>query len=373
MIAEVVLLGASCAPFLYSEARRRLRKRRARPLCPVGAAQASPAQAALCVTQPMAGKAPGKTLSWTGHRQPGPARGPLPAYGHGDLRGQVLSGQYLVERELGRGGMGIVYLASDLRLRTRVALKVLCSSVGADPMVARRRFVREAHAAQKVKHGNVIRTHRLHEDRGLLYLSMEYFEGQTLGDILGRKERFSIAEARRVLGQVADGLTAIHRAGIVHRDLKPENVMVNPLGLIKLIDFGLARAPFVRGVTAPSLLIGTPEYMAPEQVRGHSIDARTDLYALGCLAYHLLSGGPPFEAETPIALAFRHCIDIAVPLRERRGEVPEALAAAVHRALSKEPGDRFSSAEEMKRALCAGAAQADAAPAAQAAQAAQAA
>jgi serine/threonine-protein kinase len=249
--------------------------------------------------------------------------------------------------------MGEVYLAHDRRSNTRVALKVLPIDIGTEVATARRRFIDEANAARLVTHDNVIRTYGFAEDHGHLYLWMEYFKGQTLAQVLFRRQRLTLAETRFVLAQVADALGAVHAAGVVHRDLKPENLLIDEQGRLKLIDFGLARAPFTRGLTAPSLIIGTPEYMAPEQVRGEPVDARTDLYALGCLAYHLLAGVPPFEAETPLGLAFRHCIDTARPLSEHCPEVPPLFAAAVHRALSKDPASRFGSAAEMKKALLA--------------------
>ncbi|HEX9103725.1 MAG TPA: serine/threonine-protein kinase, partial [Polyangia bacterium] len=179
--------------------------------------------------------------------------------------GQKIAERYTIEREIGRGGMGAVYLAADGKLSERVALKIINAGFG-DP-AAIDRFRREVSAARKVTHPNVIRIHDLVEDGGMVLLSMEYVDGMTLAEYLGRVGALRVDEARHLVGQVCDGVAAAHAAGIVHRDLKPANVLIDHEKRIKVIDFGLAKATFLAGMTATGLIIGTPEYMAPEQAR----------------------------------------------------------------------------------------------------------
>jgi serine/threonine protein kinase len=263
--------------------------------------------------------------------------------------GQKIADRYTIERELGRGGMGAVYLAADGKLAERVALKIINAGYG-DP-AAIDRFRREVSAARKVTHPNVIRIHDLVEDGGMVLLSMEYVDGMTLAQYLGRVGAMRVDEARHVVGQVCDGVAAAHAAGVVHRDLKPSNVLLDHEKRVKVIDFGLAKATFMHGMTATGLIIGTPEYMAPEQVKGLPQDARTDVYALGALAYHVFVGRPPFAGETPIAIGFAQVSEPPRPPRELRAELPESIEKAILQALEKDPGKRFVDAAEFKRAL----------------------
>jgi serine/threonine-protein kinase len=265
--------------------------------------------------------------------------------------GQKIAERYTIERELGRGGMGAVYLAADGKLSERVALKIINAGFG-DP-AAIDRFRREVSAARKVTHPNVIRIHDLVEDGGMVLLSMEYVEGMTLAEYLGRVGALRVDEARHIVGQVCDGVAAAHAAGIVHRDLKPSNVLLDHEKRAKVIDFGLAKATFMAGMTATGLIIGTPEYMAPEQVKGLPQDARTDVYALGALAYHVFVGRPPFSGETPIAIGFQHVTEAPRAPRELRADMPESVEKAILQALEKDPAKRFVDAAELKRALLA--------------------
>ncbi len=265
--------------------------------------------------------------------------------------GQKIADRYTVERELGRGGMGAVYLAVDGKLTERVALKIINAGYG-DP-AAIDRFRREVASARKVTHPNVIRIHDLVEDGGMVLLSMEYVDGMTLAQYLGRVGALRVDEGRFVVGQVCDGVAAAHAAGVVHRDLKPSNVLLDHEKRVKVIDFGLAKATFMHGMTATGLIIGTPEYMAPEQVKGLPQDARTDVYALGALAYHVFVGRPPFSGETPIAIGVAQVSEAPRPPRELRADLPESIEKAILQALEKDPGKRFGDAAELKRALIA--------------------
>jgi serine/threonine-protein kinase len=265
--------------------------------------------------------------------------------------GQKIAGRYTIERELGSGGMGAVYLAADEKLGERVALKIINGAIAPDG--AAERFRREVASARKVTHANVVRIHDLIEDGQMMLLSMEYIEGMTLATYFGRVGALRIDEARHFMGQICDAVAAAHAVGVVHRDLKPGNVLLDAEKRIKVIDFGLAKSTFMAGMTATGLIIGTPEYMAPEQVKGLPCDARTDVYSLGALAYHGLVGRPPFAGETPIAIGFAHVTEPPRPLRQLRAELPESLERAVLQALEKDPGRRFADAAELKRAILA--------------------
>jgi serine/threonine-protein kinase len=259
--------------------------------------------------------------------------------------GQVLAQRYRVQRLLGRGGMGAVYLADDEVLGELVALKVILSSFAADEAAMVTRFRREAAAARKVSSPSVIRIHDLGEARpGLLYLSMEYFAGRTLTEVIAQRGVVPLKDAQDMLQQIAAGLEAAHQAGVIHRDLKPSNVLVGERGMVKIIDFGLATTAVGDGLTATGAILGTPHYMAPEQVRGKPVDARTDIYALGALAYHLVCGRPPFAGDNPIAIGFAHISEPVVPPRQLRKEVSPALEAAILAALAKAPEERPASA-----------------------------
>jgi serine/threonine-protein kinase len=306
-------------------------------------------QSAAGLLPPARTQAAGGSTEATSPTVASPAYGPKATTPLGP--GQRIANRYLLERELGHGGMGFVFLAKDEQLGERVALKVIASTLANDPAAAAERFRREVAAARKVTHPNVIRIHDLIEDGAQLLLSMEYVEGMTLATYLGRVGALRVDEARLLIGQICDGLGAAHQAGIIHRDLKPGNVLIDAEKRVKVIDFGLAKASFMAGMTATGLILGTPEYMSPEQVRGLPCDARSDLYSLGALAYHMLVGRPPFAGETPIAIGFAHVTDTPRPPRALRPEITPELEAALLKALEKEPGKRYVDAAELKRAL----------------------
>ena len=260
--------------------------------------------------------------------------------------GQVLAQRYRVQRLLGKGGMGAVYLADDEVLGELVALKVISSAFASDEQAMIARFRREAAAARKVSSPAVIRIHDLGEARpGLLYLSMEYFAGRTLAEVIAQRGIVPIKDVQDILQQVVSGLEAAHHAGVIHRDLKPSNVLVGERGAVKLIDFGLATTGFGDGLTATGAILGTPHYMAPEQVRGKTVDVRTDIYALGALAYHLVTGRPPFAGDNAIAIGFAHLSETPTPPRQLRKDCPANLETAIIAALAKSPDERPASAK----------------------------
>jgi serine/threonine-protein kinase len=283
-----------------------------------------------------------------------PPAAPRPVSSQGIQPGDVLANRYRIQRLLGKGGMGAVYLAHDEVLGDLVALKVISSAWAADEAAMVERFKRECTAARKVSSPYVIRLHDLGEARpGLLYLSMEYIQGRTLAELIAARGLVPIADCIDILGQICNGLTAAHDAGVIHRDLKPGNVLVGERNAVKIIDFGLATMAAAEGGTATGMLLGTPYYMSPEQVRGRRVDAVSDVYSLGALAYHLVTGRPPFSGENAIAVGFAHLSEVPAPPRKLRPEVPAELDAAIMGALAKEPADRPRSAAELRVAMTA--------------------
>ncbi|MBW2523914.1 MAG: serine/threonine protein kinase, partial [Deltaproteobacteria bacterium] len=231
--------------------------------------------------------------------------------------GSRIADRFVVRKKLGAGGMGAVYLATDEQLGEPVALKVIAGLSLLDPSAADR-FRREASAARKVSHPNVVRLHDIGESAGMLFLSMEYIAGTNLAQLIHRHGVLPLDLLRGLTVEVCQGLQAAHDAGVVHRDLKPSNILIDEHQHAKIIDFGLARLAQLEGMTATGAILGTPEYMSPEQVRGQPADARSDLYSLGAMLYHALTGQPPFTGESAIAVGFAHCSQALPPVRSRR-------------------------------------------------------
>ena len=264
--------------------------------------------------------------------------------------GTKVAGRFVIERPLGAGGMGAVYLARDEQLGESVALKVIAGMALLDPGSAER-LRREASLARKISHPNVVRMHDLGEEHGLLFVSMEYVAGESLGARIQRLGTLTPAQLRPLVAQLCEGLSAAHAVGIVHRDLKPANVLIDANDRVKLIDFGIARGDLQAGMTATNMVVGTPEYMAPEQVRGGAVDARTDVYALGAVLYHALTGRPPFRGETPISVGLAHCQDPVTPPRQLRPDIPAVWDQVITRALEKTPAARFPTVQALQAAL----------------------
>ena len=272
---------------------------------------------------------------------------------NGKIRaGTKVAGRFVIERPLGAGGMGAVYLARDEQLGEAVALKVIAGMALLDPSSAER-LRREASMARRISHPNVVRMHDLGEENGLLFVSMEYVTGESLAARIQRLGTLTPSQLRPILSQLCEGLAAAHAAGVVHRDLKPANILIDAQERVKLIDFGIARADLHAGMTATNMIVGTPEYMAPEQIKGGAVDARTDIYALGAVLYHALTGRPPFRGDTPIAVGLAHCTDPVVPPKQLRPDLPAAWDNAITRMLEKTPGARFAGAHAVLAALSA--------------------
>lgn len=262
----------------------------------------------------------------------------------------ALENRFQILKELGRGGMGIVFLALDKQLKENVAIKVLSPFLSNDSE-SLERMRREVTAARKITHTNVIKIYDIAEANGLHYITMEYFPGENLRQLITRKGTLSLQEGLQIAFQICDGLEAAHSEGIIHRDLKSQNVIMNDRGHAKIIDLGLARTNQLEGMTATGLIMGTPEYMSPEQVLGRRTDERSDLYSLGIILYEMFAGHVPFKGDSPISVGFQHVKESLISLKSARPDVPEHLSAIVDRLLQKDPAHRFQSVRELREAL----------------------
>lgn len=267
------------------------------------------------------------------------------------LVGALLDGRYRIRARLARGGMATVYTAVDIRLDRLVAVKVMHPALADDEQFVAR-FIREAKAAARLSHPNVVPVFDQGADGGSVFLVMEYVAGRTLRDLLHERGRLSPRQALDLLEPVLAALEAAHGAGLVHRDVKPENVLLADDGRVKVVDFGLARAVEAANITATTgLLMGTVGYLAPEQVERGSSDARSDVYAAGILLYELLTGTPPYVGETALAVAYRHVHDDVPAPSAFVPSVPPALDALVLQATLRDPAARFPSARAFRAEL----------------------
>lgn len=269
------------------------------------------------------------------------------------IGGVVGDGRYRMTHRLGRGGMAEVYAAEDVRLGRTVAVKLLRSDLAEDP-VSKARFTREAQSVAGLNHHAIVAVYDSGEDvvggQTVPYIVMELVEGNTIRDLLLNAESPPPEQALIIVSGVLEALAYSHQHGIVHRDIKPANVIITHSGAVKVMDFGIARA--LHGaqstMTQTGMVMGTPQYLSPEQALGKAVDHRSDLYATGCLLYELLALRPPFTGETPLSVVYQHVQDIPVPPSEVSGGVPPELDGMVMRSLAKDPDDRFQSAEEMR-------------------------
>lgn len=265
---------------------------------------------------------------------------------------QALAGRYVLERRLGRGGMGIVYLARELRLDRQVAIKLLPPAKGLDP-VARQRFLHEARTAAQLSHPNIVPIFAVDEVEALVFFAMAYVEGHTLGQRIRERGPLGPEEGARVLQEVARALAYAHARGVVHRDVKPDNILLDATsGRVLVSDFGIARAFGAADKTSGAReVVGTAEFMSPEQASGSALDGRSDLYSLGVVGFYALSGRLPFEAPDSYQLLARHVAEPPPPLGSVAPQAPRRLAEVIDRCLAKEPAARFASGTELADAF----------------------
>ena len=268
---------------------------------------------------------------------------------------EALGDAYTIEGEIGRGGMGVVYRARDERLQRRVAIKVLPPELAFQQDI-RERFTREAQTAARLSHPHIVPIHSVGEGQGLVYFVMGYVDGESVAARIRRRGHLPLEEARRIMMETADALSAAHALSVIHRDIKPDNILLEGTrGRVMVTDFGIAKAlSSTSGATLTGIgvAIGTPAFMSPEQAAGErDIDGRSDLYSLGVVAYQMLTGALPFSAPSVAGILMKQITEQAPDLRTKRPDTPEDLAQAVGRCLEKDPENRWASADALRRAL----------------------
>src|SRR6266536_4474080 len=259
--------------------------------------------------------------------------------------GTVLANRYEILQLLGEGGMGAVYKARDTELDRVIALKVIRPELASNPEILQR-FKQELVLARQVTDRNIIRIFDLGEADGIRFITMEYVEGTSLYQVLQEQGKLPVKDAAEIIEQVLTGLKAAHREGVIHRDLKPGNIMRDPHGRILVMDFGLARSLESDGMTKTGAVLGTMEYMSPEQALGGAIDQRSDLFTVGLIFFELLTGKMPFKAETALASLLKRVHERAVPISSLDSTIPSAVQQIVAKCLERDPNQRYQTAQE---------------------------
>src|SRR5262245_28531826 len=264
--------------------------------------------------------------------------------------GSVVGNRFEILQLLGEGGMGAVYKAHDRELEKDVALKLIRAELARNPEILQR-FKHEIILARQITHRNVIRIFDIGQADAHKYITMEYLEGRDLRVVLREKGKLPPEEAAKIVLQICRALEAAHGEGVIHRDLKPQNIMLDANGRAYVMDFGIARSAYLPGMTQTGALVGTPEYMSPEQAKGEKLDERSDLFSLGVILYELLAGSSPYHSDTPLATLWRRIQEKAKPLAEVDPTIPGPLGDITAKALEIEPANRFASASEFAQSL----------------------
>ena len=265
--------------------------------------------------------------------------------------GQVFAARYEIQSVLGKGGMGIVYKAHDRDLDDLVAIKTLRGeALSADPSLLER-FKQEIRLARRITHPNILRTHDLGETGGLRYLSMEFVKGITLKNLVESGQILPTPVALRIAKQICAGLAAAHEVGVIHRDIKPQNILIEPTGGLKIMDFGIARLTQDRGMTATGTVVGTPDYMSPEQARGVALDFRSDIYSTGVVLYEVFTGSLPFEGDSPLAVVLKHVQEKPPAPQTVNPRIDLKIAAIILKCMEKDPAMRYQTVNELYEAL----------------------
>jgi serine/threonine protein kinase len=267
-----------------------------------------------------------------------------------DITGRKVLNRYKIVEKIGGGGMSVVWKAYDLVLDRNVALKVLRPEMSEDEEFIRR-FRREAQSVASLSHANIVNIYDVGEDRGLYFIVMELIEGETLRDKMKREGPIAPAEALEIASEICEALSHAHARRIIHRDIKPQNILLTKSGHVKVADFGIARALGAISTTSRDLVVGSAPYVSPEQARNGVVSTRSDIYSLGVVLFEMLAGRQPFAGESPVAVALQHVQTEAPSLKKLNPAIPESVSNLVAKALRKDPEERFSSVDEMRREM----------------------
>lgn len=260
--------------------------------------------------------------------------------------GSTFAHRYQIIEELGKGGMGRVYRAIDKKLNEEVALKLIKPEIASDKKTIQR-FSNELKFARKIRHKNICQMFDLGEYRGKHFITMEYVEGQDLKRMIRQSGQLALSTILHIIKQVCDGLMEAHSSGIIHRDLKPNNIMIDADGNVRIMDFGISRCLKTKGITGDGMMMGTPEYMSPEQTEAKEVDERTDIYSLGVILYEMTTGHLPFTGETPISLAMKHKGEMPQNPQDLNAHIPVDLSDLILKCLEKNRDKRYQSVEEL--------------------------
>ncbi len=264
--------------------------------------------------------------------------------------GSTFAGRYQIIEELGKGGMGRVYKAVDTRIKEKIALKLIKPEISSDKKTLER-FNIELKLARKITHKNVGKMFDINEEKGTHYITMEYVSGQDLKGLIKQSGQLAVGTSISIAKQICDGLSEAHKTGVVHRDLKPHNIMIDREGSVHIMDFGIARSLKEKSLTGAGVMIGTPEYMSPEQVEGRDVDQRSDIYSLGVILFEMVTGRVPFEGDTPFTVGVKHKSEIPVDPREINSQVTEDLSHIILKCLEKDKEVRFQNVSEVHSQL----------------------